>query len=40
MMAPAVKIAKHLQTLRKDIEGLTGAVAEAGANAPSARAWA
>ena len=26
----ADKIAKHLQTLRKDIEGLTGAVAEAG----------
>jgi ElaB/YqjD/DUF883 family membrane-anchored ribosome-binding protein len=24
------KIAKHLRTLRKDIEGLTGAVAEAG----------
>jgi ElaB/YqjD/DUF883 family membrane-anchored ribosome-binding protein len=24
------KIAKHLQTLRKDIEGLTGAVAQAG----------
>jgi ElaB/YqjD/DUF883 family membrane-anchored ribosome-binding protein len=24
------KIAKHLQTLRKDIDGLTGAVAEAG----------
>ena len=26
----ADKIAKHLQTLRKDIEGLTGAVAQAG----------
>jgi ElaB/YqjD/DUF883 family membrane-anchored ribosome-binding protein len=26
----ADKIAKHLHTLRKDIEGLTGAVAEAG----------
>ena len=25
-----VEIAKHLQTLRKDIEGLTGAVASAG----------
>jgi ElaB/YqjD/DUF883 family membrane-anchored ribosome-binding protein len=24
------KIAKHLQTLRKDLEGLTGAVAQAG----------
>ena len=28
----ADKIAKHLQTLRKDIEGLTSAVAEAGGN--------
>ena len=26
----ADKIAKHLQSLRKDIEGWTGAVAEAG----------
>jgi ElaB/YqjD/DUF883 family membrane-anchored ribosome-binding protein len=29
------KIAKHLQTLRKDIEGLTGAVAEAGGHQAS-----
>jgi len=39
------KIAKHLHTLRKDIEGLTGAVADAGghqANVPRmrrARRW-